>query len=146
MLCRIVTVTDVDCITIGYNANLQEGLLSEESVPVHVGHIAERDELEHGLRHRVAIALHVGDAVLQLGRDHPHALLKNVQQSHFESRFAFWHFDLQIGAQMRTAIPYSKPILKTLKLMIEVQIEMKYYVFLSVQQLRLIATLKHKLR
>ena len=42
---------------------------------MHVGHITECDELQHGFCHRVSIALHIGDAVLQLGRDHPHALL-----------------------------------------------------------------------
>ena len=36
----------------------------------------------------------------------------SVQQSHFGSQFAFWHFNLQIelkiGAQMRTVIPHFK--------------------------------------
>ena len=39
-----------------------------------------------------------------------------------------------------------KSILNTSKLKIEMQIEMKWYIFLSVQQLRQIATLKRKLR
>ena len=43
---------------------------------MHVGDIAESDELEHGFRHRVAIPLHIGDAILQLGRDHLNALLR----------------------------------------------------------------------
>ena len=61
------------------------------------------------------------------------------------------HFDLQIERQIgarirRNVIPYLKPILNTSKLKIEMQIEMKWYIFLSLQQLRQIATLKHKLR
>ena len=77
--------------------------------------------------------------------------LQSVQQSHFGSRLAFRHFSLRIeikiGAQMRlTVILHLKPILNTSKLKIEMQIEMKWYIFLSLQQLRQIATLKHKLR
>ena len=54
---------------------------------------------------------------------------------------------MQIGSQMRrTAIPHLKPILNTSKLKIEIQFEMKWYSFLSVQQQRQIATLKRKLR
>ena len=58
------------------------------------------------------------------------ALLESVRQSHFGSRFAFWHFNLQIemqiGAQMsRTVIPYLKPILNTSILKSKMQIEMK---------------------
>ena len=49
--------------------------------------------------------------------------LKSVQQSHFRSWFAFWHFNLQIGAQMRGPVaPHVKPLRK---LKIEMQIEMK---------------------
>ena len=56
--------------------------------------------------------------------------LESVQQSHFGSRIAFWHFNLQIemqiGAQMsRTVIPYLKPILNTSILKSKMQIEMK---------------------
>ena len=63
--------------------------------------------------------------------------LESVQQSHFGSRFVFWHFNLQIemqiGAQMRrTVILHSKPILSTSKLKIEMEIQMKWYIFLSV--------------
>ena len=57
-------------------------------------------------------------------------LLVNVQQSHFGSRFVFWHFNLQIGALMRRTVnPHLKPILKTSKLNIEMQIEMNWYIF-----------------
>ena len=57
--------------------------------------------------------------------------LESDQQSHFGSQFAFMHFNLkiemQIGTQMRkTVIPNLKPILNTLKLKIEVQIDMKW--------------------
>ena len=41
---------------------------------------------------------------------------ESVQQFHFASRFAFRHFNLQIGAQMRTVIPHLKPILNTSRL------------------------------
>ena len=66
-------------------------------------------------------------------------------------RISVCHFNLQIkmqiGAPMRrTVIPHLKLILKTYKLKIEMQIEMKWYIVLSVQQLRQIATLTHKLR
>ena len=46
--------------------------------------------------------------------------LESVQQSHFGSRFGFWHFNLQIGAQMRRTviIPHLKTILNTSKLKI----------------------------
>ena len=48
---------------------------------------------------------------------------------------------MQIGAQKRrTVIPHLKPILNTSILKIEMQIEMKLYIFLSVQRLRQIAT------
>ena len=67
---------------------------------------------------------------------------ESVQQFHFASRFAFRHFNLQIGAQMRTVIP----ILNTSKLKIEMQIEMKQSIFLSVQQLPQNETLKRQLR
>ena len=55
---------------------------------------------------------------------------------------------MQIVAQMRrNVIPQLKPILNTSKLEIEMQFQMKLYIFLSVQQLRQIAaTLKRKLR
>ena len=54
---------------------------------------------------------------------------------------------MQIGAQMRrNTIPHFKPILNTLNMKIEMQIEMRWYIFLSVQQLQQIATLKRKLR
>ena len=46
----------------------------------------------------------------------------------------------------KTVIPHLKPIFNTLKLNIEMQIEIKLNIFLSVQQLRQIATLKSKLR
>ena len=46
----------------------------------------------------------------------------------------------------RTVLPHLKPILNTSKLKIEMRIEMKWYIFLSVQQLQQIATLKRKLR
>ena len=77
-------------------------------------------------------------------------VLESVQQSHFRSQFTFRHFNLQIemeiGDQMRrTVIPHLKLILHTSKLKIEMQIETKLYIFLSVEQLRLIATLKRKL-
>ena len=54
-----------------------------------------------------------------------------------EAPLAFRHFNLQIemkiGAQTRrTVIPHLKPILNTSKLKIEMQIEMKWYIFLSV--------------
>ena len=49
---------------------------------------------------------------------------------------------MQIGPQMRTVIPHLEPIFNTSKLKIEKQIEMKWYIFLSVQQLRKIAALK----
>ena len=45
-----------------------------------------------------------------------------------------------------TVITHLSLILNTSKLKIEMQIEMKLYIFLSVKQLRQIATLKHKLR
>ena len=77
---------------------------------------------------------------LQRGR------LESVQQSHFGCKFAFWHFNLQIemliGAQMSTVIPHFQPILNTSKL----KIEIKWYSFLSGQQLWQIATLKHNMR
>ena len=78
-------------------------------------------------------------------------VLECVQQSHFGSRFSFWHFNLQIEMQIepqmrRTVIHYLKSILNTSKLKIEMQIEMKWCTFLSVQQLWQISTLKHKLR
>ena len=49
--------------------------------------------------------------------------LESVQLSHFGSRFAVWHFNLQIEmlnrVQMRkTVIPYLKPIFYTSKLKI----------------------------
>ena len=54
---------------------------------------------------------------------------------------------MQIGAQMgRTVIPHLKHMLNNSKLKIEMQIEMKRYSFLSVQQVRQIATMKRKLR
>ena len=54
---------------------------------------------------------------------------------------------MEIGAQMRRAvILHLRPILKTSKLKIKMQIEVKWYIFLSVQQLRQTATLKRKLR
>ena len=64
---------------------------------------------------------------------------------------AFWHFnwriEMQIEAQMRrTVIPHLKPILNTSELKVEMQFEMKWYIFLSVQQLRQIAALKCQLR
>ena len=46
----------------------------------------------------------------------------------------------------RTVIPHFKPIWNTSKMKIEMQIEMNLYIFLSVQQLRQIVTLKRKLR
>ena len=73
---------------------------------------------------------------------------ESVQQFHFVSQFAFHHFSLQIEmqiwAQMRPVIPHLKPILNTSKLKIE--IETKWYIFLSVKQLPQIARLKRKLR
>ena len=52
-----------------------------------------------------------------------------------------------IGDQMRRAVnPYLKHILNTSKLKIEMQIEMKWYIFLGLQQLRQIATLNRILR
>ena len=77
--------------------------------------------------------------------------LEGVQQSHFGSGFSFRHFKwqigMEIGAQMRRAvILHLRPILKTSKLKIKMQIEVKWYIFLSVQQLRQTATLKRKLR
>ena len=42
-------------------------------------------------------------------------------------------------------IPHLKPIWSTSKLKIEMQIELKLYIFQSIQQLRQIAALKHKL-
>ena len=77
------------------------------------------------------------------------SFLKSVQQSHLGSQFVFWQFNLQIeleiGVQMRrTVIPHLKPILNTSKLKIE--IETKWYIFLSVKQLPQIARLKRKLR
>ena len=66
--------------------------------------------------------------------------LGSVQQSHFGSQFAFRHFDFQIEMQIMT--PHEKPILNTSKSKIEIQIEMEWYIFLSVQQLRQIAALK----
>ena len=54
---------------------------------------------------------------------------------------------MQIGPQMwRTVIPNLKAILNTSKLKNEVQIVMKWLIFLSAQQLRQISTLKRKLR
>ena len=50
---------------------------------------------------------------------------------------------MQIGAQMRrTTIPHLNPIFEHLKM----QIEMKWYISQSVQQLWQISTLKHNLR
>ena len=51
---------------------------------------------------------------------------------------------MQIGAQLRRTV-IRNPVMDTLKLKIEMQIEMKLYFFLSVQQLWQIATLKRKL-
>ena len=63
---------------------------------------------------------------------------------------AFWHFklhiEIQFGDQMRTVIPHLKPILNNSKLKIEIQIEMKFNIYLSVQHLWQIATVKRKLR
>ena len=54
---------------------------------------------------------------------------------------------MQIRAQMRRPVTsHLKPIVNTSKLKIEMQIEIKWYIFLSVQQLRQIATLTRKLR
>ena len=73
--------------------------------------------------------------------------LESVQQLHFGCQFAFRHFKLHIGAQMRrTVIHHLKPILNTLELKIEVQIGIEWYTCLSVQQLRQISPLKRKLR
>ena len=76
------------------------------------------------------------------------ALLESVQQSHFGSQFAFRHSacNFQIEPQMRTVIPHLKPILNAPKLKIEMQIAIKWQIFLSVQQLRKIAPLKRKWR
>ena len=50
---------------------------------------------------------------------------------------------MQIGAQMRrTVVPHLKPILNASKLKIEMQIEMKWYIFVSAQQLWQFETLK----
>ena len=55
--------------------------------------------------------------------------------------------EMQIAAQIRrTVIPRLKPIMNTTKLKIEMQIEMKWYIYLIVQQLRQIETLKRNLR
>ena len=64
----------------------------------------------------------------------------SVQQSRSGSRHAFPHSnsqnEMQIGAQMRrTVVPHLKPILNASKLKIEIQIEMKWYIFLSIHQL-----------
>ena len=80
-----------------------------------------------------------------------HSSLDRVQQSHFRSQFGFQHFDLQIeiqiGIQMRRiVISHLKPILNTSKFKIEMQIEIKWYIYLSVQQVRQIVTLERKLR
>ena len=63
--------------------------------------------------------------------------LESVQQSHFGSEFAYVRqLNWQIGALMRRAvIPHLKRILITSKLKIEMQIDMKWYIFLSVTQL-----------
>ena len=76
---------------------------------------------------------------------------KELLQPHFGPQFAFRHFDLQIETQIwaqrrRRVIPHLKPIVNTSKLMIEIQIERKWYIFLGVQQFRQIAALKRKLR
>ena len=70
-------------------------------------------------------------------------LLQSVLQSSLRSQFVFRHLNLknemQIGAQMRMiGIPH----FNNSKLRIEMQIEMKWYIFQS----RQIATLKRKLR
>ena len=57
-------------------AHLQEVLLPQYGVPVHVGDIAKRDEFEHVIGDRVAVALQFCDAVLHFGGDHPDALLR----------------------------------------------------------------------
>ena len=62
--------------TLYSKAHLQEVLLPEYGVPVHVGDIAKRDEFEHVLGDRVAVALQFCDAVLHFGGDHPDALLR----------------------------------------------------------------------
>ena len=72
----------------------------------------------------------------------------SVQQSHFGSGLAFWHFylqiEMQIRAQMRmTVLPHLKPIWNTSKLNFDMQIEMNLYIFLSVQQLRQISANCH---
>ena len=46
----------------------------------------------------------------------------------------------------RNVIPNLKPILNNSKLKIEIQIEMKFNIYLSVQHLWQIATVKRKLR
>ena len=54
---------------------------------------------------------------------------------------------MKIGAQMRrNIIPQLKPIFNSSKLMITIELELKLYIFLSVQQLRQTPKLKHKLR
>ena len=71
-------------------------------------------------------------------------------RSKFHS-LAFWYCNLkneiQIWSQMRTTlIIHLKPILNISKFRIEIQIEMKFHIFLRIQQLRQIMTLQCTLK
>ena len=55
---------------------------------------------DEGVRERVVRQLVVLEVLRAQVR-----LLESVQQSKFETRFAFWHFNLKIWVQIRTVIP-----------------------------------------
>ena len=81
--------------------------------------------------------------------------LKSDQQSCSWSWYTFWQVNLRmqrkIGLKRVTVIPYLKPILNDWRLKhwglkCTRKIEMKFYIFLVVQQLRHIETLKRNFR